>query len=395
MTYDHTRSARRLRIAAATMSFLIAGLGLAWWMGDTLWYFDREGERGEISMLALVPQPVDAALFLVLGALGVATALAGRGRTVVAVAAVQTVVFAMLAGDIGVLMVLGYLVAIAFPVLLVTTLLWGAARSRAAAVGLGVLVVTAGAALAASGRIDATSLRELGEGLRSGASTNLLPHLVVAGCVAHGLIWAVLGVRAHRETLAACVACGRRGAAEPTASWRVPVTLVAVACALPYGLLRLTWLTGSPWGMSEAELDAEPGIRVMGLLLGLAGLAGAALTVGLLRPWGRVFPSWMPRIGGRPVPLLFPTLTAGVVGAVMAVAGRSMVQQYVLDRLDGGSPDAMYLVLIPLPLWGPALMLAAWGYYLHARGTCPACQSGGSSAYGGELQSPASTLRTA
>lgn len=385
---------RRLRIAAATSSLLIAGLGLAWCLGDALWYFDRDGERGEISALALVPQIVDAVLFLVLGALGVATALAGRGRTLVAVAAVQALGFAVLAGDVGVLMVLGYLIALAFPVVLVTTLLWGAARSRTAALALGALVVTVGAALAASGRIDATSLRELGNGLGSGVRTNLLPHLVVAAFVAHGLVWAVLGVRTHRSSIDACVSCGRRGAGEGAARWRVPVTLVAAACALPYGLLRLTWLTGSPWGMTDAELEAEPGIRVMGLLLGLAGLAGATLTIGLLRPWGRVFPRWLPRLGGRPVPVLFPTLTAGIVGAVMAVAGRSMVQQYVLDRLDGGSPEGLYLVLIPMPLWGPALMLAAWGYYLHARGTCSACQRGGSSPTG-DAQSPASTLRTA
>ena len=130
----------------------------------------------------------------------------------------------------------------------------------------------------------------------------------------------------------------------------------------------------------------------MGLLLGLAALAAATLTIGLLRPWGRVFPRWMPRLGGRDVPVLFPTLTAGLIGAVMAVAGRSMVQSFVARSADGEDAHTAYLFLIPLPLWGPALMLAAWGYYLHARGACAACGAGDGDAAGQSL--PASTART-
>jgi len=365
--------ARRLRNACLVSSLLVTALGLAWWFGDTLWYFDRDGDRGDSSLLSLLPQRLDAALFACFGLAGSFASFSARPRLVLAVAVPQAVAFAGLGGDIGVLMILGYVIALTFPVALVGSLVWGASRSRAAAAGLTVLVLVAGSALAASGRVDLHSLQELGEGLASAVRTNVLPHLVVAGFVAHGLLWAALGVRAARERRGACVSCGRDDLTGSDPRWRVPVTLLAVACALPYGLLRLTWLTGAPWGMTDAELDAEPGIRVMGLLLGLAGIAGAVLTLGLLQRWGRVFPTWIPFVGGRKVPILFPTLTAGTVGAVMAVAGRSMLQSFLLDLDAGGSPNPTYLIVIPLPVWGPALMLAAWGYYLKHRGPCPQC----------------------
>ena len=385
----HTRS--RLQSWAALTSVLIAALGLAWWFGDVLWRFDNGTSRGDTSLLSLVPQRVVAALFVTLGALGVATAVARPGRRVGAVAAVQIVAFVGLAADMSVLVLLGYLTALAFPLLLVGCLVWGASRSRAAAIGLAALGLIASAALTLSGRIDADALRELGPGLASGLRNNLLPDLVIALFVAHGLVWAVLGVRAVRRQRGACDSCGRDDDAGVFLGWRGPVTLLAAACALPYGLLRLTWLTGMPWGMSDAELEAEPGMRLMGLLLGLAAIAGATLTIGLLRPWGQVFPRWVPRLGGRDVPVLFPTLTAGIIGAVMAVAGRSMVQSFVAGSADGEDPHTAYLFLIPLPLWGPALMLAAWGYYLHARGACAACGAGDAA---GQSR-PESTSRTA
>jgi hypothetical protein len=118
----------------------------------------------------------------------------------------------------------------------------------------------------------------------------------------------------------------------------------------------------------KTELEAEPGI-----LLGLAGLAGATLTIGLLCRWGRVFPRWMPFVGGRVVPVMFPTLAAGTVGVVMAVAGRSMVQQVIYE---GEPEDWLIVAALPFPIWGPALMLAAYAYYLRYRGRCGQCGRG-------------------
>lgn len=64
--------------------------------------------------------------------------------------------------------------------------------------------------------------------------------------------------------------------------------------------------------------------------------AGAVLTLGLIRRWGRVAPSWVPLVGGRRVPRWLPV------------------------ELDGNWAFAgTYPVFL---LWGVSLLLAAAGY---------------------------------
>lgn len=138
---------------------------------------------------------------------------------------------------------------------------------------------------------------------------------------------------------------------------RVPATILAAACGLPYFLTRLTWLAGNPIGIPQERFETDPGVQAMGLLLGLCGLLAATLTIGLIRPWGRVFPRWLPVVGGRPVPVLFPTLTAAAIGAVMTIAGKSLVHAYIENWADGEEVSVLYLFLLPLPVWGPALLV--------------------------------------
>src|SRR5918997_5241958 len=116
------------------------------------------------------------------------------------------------------------------------------------------------------------------------------------------MVWGVVGAR--------IVLGGRDGATRPAwtrpeaaARWGRVAVVVAALCALPYGLLRMTWLTPWPVGMDPAELVAVPEMRLHGLLLGSAALAGAVLTTGLVARWGEVWPRWMPVVRGRPVPL--------------------------------------------------------------------------------------------
>ncbi|WP_154402736.1 hypothetical protein [Nocardioides speluncae] len=372
-----TPTPTRSRIAVAVSSTVIALLGMSWLMGDTFWFFERYGDREGLSLLTLIPQEVAGAIAIGCALAGFA-ALRSHGREFIWFGIAQALLFTVVAGDIGVLIILGYLMALLFPVLLVAALAWGAHRSRAARMAVGLIVVALPLVVVLSGAFDGEAMRNLGSGIVTGLKNNVLSHLVVAVLIAHGLTWAWAAVAERRAVRRACVACGRGDGSGPSAArWATPVTLLAAACALPYGLIRLTWFTDWPIGMPDSELDAEPGIRVMGILLGLAGLAGATLTIGLLRRWGRIFPSWMPFFGGRVVPVLFPTLTAGTVGVVMAVAGRSMVQQVIYE---GKPEDWLIVAALPFPIWGPALMLAAYAYYLRYRGRCGQCGQGGAGA---------------
>src|SRR5690606_11579081 len=88
----------------------------------------------------------------------------------------------------------------------------------------------------------------------------------------------------------------------PSVVWRLTMTIDAVAtggnpCADPATTPLLEWVY---------VIAILPTVQV--------GLA--LLSFGLIRPWGEVFPRWMPLIGGRAVPTgLAATLaTAGAVG---------------------------------------------------------------------------------
>jgi hypothetical protein len=73
--------------------------------------------------------------------------------------------------------------------------------------------------------------------------------------------------------------------------------VIAAVCALPYGLMRLTWLT--PWALfGGSEPASSPEIRLHGLLLGFAALVGAILTTGLVARGARSGPGGPRWCGG-------------------------------------------------------------------------------------------------
>lgn len=156
---------------------------------------------------------------------------------------------------------------------------------------------------------------------------------------------------------------------------RVPVTIAAAACALPYLVARASWLT--PWpllGPSREVLDSSPATMATGLLLGSAMLVGAVLTLGLILPWGERFPRWVPRISGRPVPVALAVVPALLVAVLFTVGGIG-ITGLGAAATEVGAPGfrALELALVlPFWLWGPLLALAAWGYALHRAQPRPA-----------------------
>jgi hypothetical protein len=110
------------------------------------------------------------------------------------------------------------------------------------------------------------------------------------------------------------------------------------------------------------DLSAVPQVRLQGLLLGGAALAGAVLTTGLVARWGEVWPRWMPGLRGRPVPVAAAVVPATLVALLISSAAVSMVMMSFEDGLW------WFLLVFPLPVWGPALGAAALGYALRRRG---------------------------
>ncbi len=141
---------------------------------------------------------------------------------------------------------------------------------------------------------------------------------------------------------------------------------------LPSGLWRIALGLGVPMGFTGelAEVFAAPG-WITAYVIALSALveAAALLTLGLVRPWGEVFPRRLPWVGGRVVPV-----AAAVVPAALGVVALGALSVVTVARWSGpqnmGDPDAphgfagalMTASYAPQLLWAPMLAVVAWAY---------------------------------
>lgn len=160
--------------------------------------------------------------------------------------------------------------------------------------------------------------------------------------------------------------------------WANLAAHATLLATLPSGLWRIAMGLGIPVGFTAQGLD-EFGIPGWGTayVFGLSLLAEALafLTLGLVRPWGEVWPRWIPGLRGRRIPPLAAilpaaagaiTLTAlGVQGLFgWAEAGSSMAAGSWEDSPVYGV--VMAACYAPLLLWGP-LLAAVTVHYARRR----------------------------
>jgi hypothetical protein len=142
----------------------------------------------------------------------------------------------------------------------------------------------------------------------------------------------------------------------------------AVAAAVPllYAATRVAWAVGIPLGVRDAFLVELGDAKFAGLGLGLFAVVGVLLTLGLVQHWGEVFWHWVPRIGGRPVPVSLAVVPALFVATAVASAGLGFWRLLVVGQLDGlpGEPEdwGTWAPELVWPLWGLALGAAAFAY---------------------------------
>ncbi len=317
-------------------------------------------------------------LAAIVGLLGIAIcavrlrrdAHASPGRPLLVLAVLELAVFGLALGSVSAITLAGYLMAMAMPVLL-TVLLVQVIRRYAVlrwiALGLFGCFVLWGLF---TGALRAGNLITLGANLIGGfaqSSAKLLLTLVLlAATAAWGLV--LLGVVRGTPVLTGVrvFVLGHRR------SW----TITAALCTLPYGLIRLTWLT--PWSLLAPGSEAiSADIRLWGLMLGSASLLGFVLTLGLIRPWGERFPRWMPWLAGRPVPIAAVAVPGGLVATIVCVSAAPMA--IGLTFTTGGAAlgvrtilqRALAIWIFPFWLWGPMLAMAVWGYVLYRGQAAP------------------------
>ncbi len=378
--HQHEGSAggARLLSAVGAWSAVHLVLALTWLLDPTRWPWITPGP----GVAALRPAGGATTILLLAGAglaLTLVAARASSRRTTHGAtlgAAALAVVLAALAADLGVLALLGYVFAITAPVVAVGALAAGALRERSARPWLlGVLGLVAVAV--AAGPLSAGTLGRLGSGLAEALAERASPPAHRALLLLGSALWAATAVALRRRATGRCTVCGRPGPdwTRPAEAlrWGRIFTFAAAACVLPYVLLRATWLT--PWPL-WAPGEMTPEMRVFGLALGLAAVGGAVLTVGLVRPWGEVWPRWLPVVRGRPVPWRVPVVAGGVVATALLAASPALLEVGVRGVLDGDPGRAAMLVVLPTLPWGLALAAAVLAYAYRRRGTCRVCGRG-------------------
>ncbi len=217
-----------------------------------------------------------------------------------------------------------------------------------------------------------------------------------------GVVLLIATARSYRSA-GTCPRCGamhtsssvRSGPEPAPAPRRVRVLAYVGAVAfLPYAAMKTTWALGGTFaGVSGArmlvisERNGASGVWLTLEHLGidatvLLAALGVFLILGLVRPWGRVFPRWTPALRGRRVPRWLPLTPAligaatlapygavGVVYAALATAGVVTV-----SRGDFPTPGDALLVtwfgLGAFAVYGIALSAVAWSYLRRTRPVC-------------------------
>ena len=232
--------------------------------------------------------------------------------------------------------------------------------------GLVVALVLADArSLTFLGYLPMVLLGTLGIGPADDVALSVLtPALTSVGESVGGLALVITGATARRQA--------RAGMPWPTRSaWsaaRVCRLAVAVAVLVPafYALTRLAWALDIPFGVRDAFLVALGSGKYAGLGLSIAALVGCLLTVGLAMKWGETFWSWLPVVGGRPVPVGMAVVPAVFVGSMVFSAGLAFWRLLLIGEVSevpGAEADwAAWLPELFWPLWGLALVVAALAY---------------------------------
>jgi hypothetical protein len=143
---------------------------------------------------------------------------------------------------------------------------------------------------------------------------------------------------------------------------------VAVEAPLAYALTRVLMFFCVPG--FDLFAFGEP-ILWAGLGLAVSASAGAWLTCGLVRPWGEVFPRWLPGLRGRRVPIGVAVVPGLLVAVMVATAAKDMFQSFGEDgALAVDTVVRWPLVTLPMllwPLWAVALAVATVNYGIRRR----------------------------
>ncbi|HJQ08568.1 MAG TPA: hypothetical protein VJ836_03765 [Candidatus Saccharimonadales bacterium] len=201
-----------------------------------------------------------------------------------------------------------------------------------------------------------------------------------------GICFAVAAIGYQRRSRGACSNCGRTKQTAKSVSnvirWGHIATYIAVLAPLPYGLTRLAWALGIPLGIDQDILTQPLTARIGEAALASLAIGGSVVTLGLIRPWGDIWPRWIPLLAGRRIPITIPALIGGLIAILITTGALALVRIEIMGYLGlrvvpatpptitgwaAGSPGWLW------PFWGIALGVASLAYYYRRRSRCKVC----------------------
>jgi DNA-binding MarR family transcriptional regulator/N-acetylglutamate synthase-like GNAT family acetyltransferase len=183
-------------------------------------------------------------------------------------------------------------------------------------------------------------------------------------CVAGGLLWGATAASLRRRPA-------------PTRAWGRRATLAAIVLPVPYEVVRWAWALGIPLGVSRGAETIEHAAtqeRVGMFVLGLLPLLGGILTHGLVRPWGEVYPRWVPGKAGRSIAPAVAVIP-GAAASILIITAGLVIYRDRINTLAGRVPEphpdiegwgAWLPAWFWLP-WGIALAVATHAYWHRRR----------------------------
>ncbi|UYM04515.1 hypothetical protein [Solicola gregarius] len=165
-----------------------------------------------------------------------------------------------------------------------------------------------------------------------------------------------------------------RTTGRPVPRWAVIAAHVAALTPVLSSLWRLPLMFGIAMGMDDAFMDdmmSHPLWARAAYLVGLGMLSDglAFLTIGLVRPWGEVFPRWVPVLCGRRIPVLavvVPAVIGGLAATMVFTVAGPLGWPGNFDGVDGWTV-MMTACYAPLVLWGPLVLAVTFSYWRRRR----------------------------
>ncbi|MFG3157017.1 hypothetical protein ACGF7W_33805 [Streptomyces sp. NPDC048219] len=156
--------------------------------------------------------------------------------------------------------------------------------------------------------------------------------------------------------------------AAPVPLWARRAAAAVLWTSMPSALWRFAVVLGVPLGLADSEYDAMliPGWGYLIVpLLSVFQEALAFLTLGLVRPWGEVWPRWVPRLRGRRIPVLAAAVPAALGALACTVYGVLLVWTtlHADMAITPWGEWVMTVCYVPIVAWGPLLAVVTTHYY--------------------------------